>query len=74
MKGLPQNASRMASNTFAAFLRAVEMYPRMRAKSLAPSSVLNPPETFCFSLTMRTSLSARLLSNGTRKSCMNAKG
>src|SRR5262249_18334150 len=72
IKGLPSKASLMASKTFLAFFRAVERYPRMRPKRLAPSSVRNPPETFCLTFTIRISRSPWLLSNGIRKSDMNA--
>src|SRR5215471_16302460 len=72
IKGLPSKASLMASKTFLAFFRAVARYPRMRPKRLAPSSVRNPPETCCLTFTIRISRSPWLLSNGMRKSDMNA--
>ena len=57
MNGRPSKASRMASKTFLACLRAVERYPRMRPNCWAPSSVRNPPETFCLTFTIRISRS-----------------
>ena len=72
MKGFPSKASRMASNTFLAFFRAVEIYPRIRPNRWAPSRVRKHPDTFCWTFTMRISRSAWLLSNGIRKSYMKA--
>ena len=73
IKGHPANASRRAAKAFTVCLRAVDRYPRIWANPCAPSGVRKPPETFCLTLTIRTSRSARLLSNGTRKSCRKAK-
>src|SRR5258708_29438621 len=43
----------------------------MRQNMATPSSVRKQPETFCFTLISRRSLSAWLLSKGTAKSCRN---
>ena len=47
--------------------------PESAQSPAPPSAVRKPPATFCLTFTIRTSRSARLLSNGTRKSCMKAK-
>jgi hypothetical protein len=71
--GQPAKASRIAAKTLTARLRAVDRYPRICAKPWVPSTVRNPPETFCLTLTIRASLSAWLLSNSPWKSCRKAK-
>jgi hypothetical protein len=43
----------------------------MRQNIATPTSVRKQPETFCWTLIIRRSLSAWLLSKGTAKSCRN---
>src|SRR5215204_5506937 len=69
--GLPRKTPSSAKSTFSPCFLDVETWPRMQQKAAAPSIVREQPEIFCRTLTIRTSLSARLLSNGTLKSCMN---
>ena len=47
------------------FFLIVERYPRTLQNCLAPWVLLCSPETFCFTLTIRISRSAKLLSKGT---------
>ncbi len=49
-------------------VRSINIHEWWVANPVAPSSVRNVPETFCFTLTIRKSLSAKLLSNGTARS------
>src|SRR5215204_6811723 len=69
--GLPRKTPSSAKSTFSPCFLDVETWPRMQQKAAAPSIVREQPEIFCRTLTIRMSLSARLLSNGTLKSCMN---
>ena len=62
----------MASMALRPCLRAVEMQERSAQKVRAPSKVRKQPETFYWTMIMRTSRSARMLSKGMRKSYMKA--
>src|SRR5258707_10364956 len=44
----------------------------MRQKAIAPASLRKEPEIFCWTLTIRRSLSARWLSKGTTRQCKKA--
>ena len=69
----PLKAATMPSNTFLPFFLTVEINPRVRAKALAPASLLKQPEIFCLALGILISRSARLLVKGTSKSSMNSR-
>ena len=54
-------------------MRAVEIKERMAQETRAPSDVRKEPETFCYTMIIRTSRSIWLLSKEVRKSYINAR-
>ena len=66
----PSNTALSPSKTFLPFFLTVDIKPRILANDFAPSSLLKPPDIFCFAFGILISLSAKLLVKGTEKSLL----
>ena len=69
MKGAPSNTLIDSGNTWRPCFLIIDKNPRIRQKFLAPFSLLNVSEIFCFSFILRRSRSAWLLVKGMLGSC-----